>query len=68
MALNFFLRSARVSFDLFMETLGLVYLPQRKRLPPVTNPLLLQSATELVKKIKSGEVGSCVNRHWIDNF
>lgn len=58
MAIDFLLRAFRISADLFMETIGLIHLPKRKRLPPVTEPLLLQSATELTAKIRTGQVGT----------
>lgn len=56
MLLNFALRTFRFFADLFLDILGLLYLPQRGRIPPVTDPLLLQSATQLTDKIRKGVV------------
>ena len=56
MAIDFMWRGFRYTTELFLDTLGLIHLPKRNRLPPITNPLLLQSATSLTSKIKSGQV------------
>lgn len=45
-------------FQLFLSTKpGL----SGKKLPPISNPLLLQSATQLAKKIRRKEVGTWTN-------
>ena len=49
-------RSIRYSADLFMEIIGIVHLPKRNRLPPISDPLLLKSATELTSTIRTGKV------------
>lgn len=56
MIIRFSLQCTRLVLDTFLDALGLFYPAQRNRLPPITNPLLLQSATELTSKIRSGHV------------
>lgn len=48
----------RLLADLFLDTIGLLHLPQRGRIPPVTDPLLMQPATVLTERIRKGEVCS----------
>lgn len=56
MAIDVLLRGFRISADFLMDTIGLIYWPQRKRLPPLTEPLLLKSATECTALIRTGQV------------
>lgn len=61
MAIDFFLRSFRYSADLFMDVIGIIHLPKRNRLPPVSDSLLLQSATDLTSQIRTGQVSDYIN-------
>lgn len=40
----------------FLATLDLLQPAKKNRLPPIIDPLLLKSATELTVKIRSGQV------------
>ena len=53
---DFALRTVRVSAELFSDAIGVLYLSKRKRIPKCSSRLLLISATELVRLIKSGDV------------
>lgn len=50
-------RLVRYLLDCLCWLLGLLVSVERAYLPPITDPLLLQSATSLAAKIKAGKVG-----------
>lgn len=50
------LRLTRCFLDSLMEITGLYHWTKRNQIPPITNPLLLQTATELAEKTRTGQV------------
>lgn len=54
---NVLLRQIRYLLDLFAILIGLIFYPSKQRyLPPIKNSLLVEPATKLSSKIKSGKV------------
>ncbi len=53
---HYLLRFIRIFADWFTCCIGIVYLPKKNYLPPIKNHLLLVPATDLSKKIRSGQV------------
>ncbi|OTF81740.1 fatty-acid amide hydrolase-like protein [Euroglyphus maynei] len=50
------LRLTRCFLDSLMEITGLYHWTKRNQIPPITNPLLLQTATELAEKTRTGQL------------
>lgn len=54
---DFMVRKVRTVLDLFAFAIGAIFYPSRQRyLPPINNNLLLEPATKLANRIKSGKV------------
>ena len=52
----YFRRFIRIVLDFIAFIIGLRFTKQTSYLPPITNRLLLEPASQLTKKIKSGQV------------
>lgn len=54
---NYYARKLlRIALDFVAHIIGLRFTREINYLPPITNPILLEPASELTRKIKSGEV------------
>ncbi|CAG2119065.1 unnamed protein product [Medioppia subpectinata] len=51
-------RLIRIFIDIFVNLIGLLYPSTQRYLPPITDGLLLESVTNLVKRIKTGKLKS----------
>lgn len=56
MMASIYIRISRCFLDGLMDITGLYYWTKRNQIPPITNPLLLKTATELAEKTRTGQV------------